>query len=633
MYCYGVKVNNAQMEETLIDSERFETTFEEHGDEYDRFSYVVVFNLDGEYVDVVPYLYARSIVYNLLTVIPVDRYPSLTQWSVHGELLQLCSHAPKTIIRLVNQRVNILNDLHQELNDLQTVGIMEQSQLSFKFQSYLKLINVGSHTGEGVFWLPENYMEDESDMVREYEEGYEEYMRRRICGHIRARPLPMAHLIPISHSDAVKATELVDKLGKLSKVENTHLVTLFKDRHLSHNGLKTLMLEEFRCVKNELPIDGNSSFVFNREHLSNGYYTVPYDDACQNLRYYVGNYFDDLDLSQTFITGSAISASIIRSSLDGTWSDRDNLISLFYPPIITVLSKDDLAALQEDNIALWNMRLIDKDRGIITKNEVTYHFEVKSGADVDMAIDITVSDEEYYNIVKGHYETIKRYYPYVKIRQHLNARGNCNYIIYTDDPQFIPIFRTVEIYRSSFRNICSHHVGAVRGCYTARWSEEPQFYLTASAVYTSHKTSTPNYHYFAGRKSNPQDIIIKNMQRGIGVSDCILKSIVDEYMNAKHINISKFPFYKGKNVKYSIFSAPLEYPKIREILQREREIREQEARREEARAHRRQLARNARLQRERERQAERQLWSLFHNRVDVPVEHLEPGVTLYDQTH
>lgn len=87
-------------------------------------------------------------------------------------------------------------------------------------------------------------------------------------------------------------------------------------------------------------------------------------------------------------------------------------------------------------------------------------------------------------ITQRHFDVIRHYYPYVKIREYTKPKGDWNYVIYTDDPRYIPVFRTVEIYRSSFRNICSNHVGAVRGCFTSRWSQRPEFYLTSSAVMT-----------------------------------------------------------------------------------------------------------------------------------------------------
>ena len=298
--------------------------------------------------------------------------------------------------------------------------------------------------------------------------------------------------------------------------------------------------------------------------------TVPTEEAHERLQFYTGFYLKDLDLSKSFITGSSITASLINTSIDDhlrSWEDR---IGLLYPKVLTQLNDDDYIFLTHENITLWDIRALSKDEGIMTKGDRKISFTIKEGSDVDIAVDNTVSDDEYQQIAFGHFEVIKRYYPYVKIQQYIKPKGDWNYIIYTDDPLYIPVFRNVEIYRSSFRNICSHHVGSVRGCFTSRWSDKPQFYITASAMWTSLYHATPNYHYFAGRKSSPQDIIIKNIQRGINISDAVLCDIIKTYTNSNNIEFSPFPFYRGFNVPYSVFSASLEWPYIQKSLLRKK---------------------------------------------------------------
>ena len=297
-----------------------------------------------------------------------------------------------------------------------------------------------------------------------------------------------------------------------------------------------------------------------------------------------------MDLTRTFITGSAIAASIIKCKDNNFNIVDEDAIDLYYPKILTCLDDEDAEKLRQENINLWDIRILSETQGVMTKGEIQYPFTVKPGADIDMAIDNSVTDDEYRAIAMKHFETIKTFRPYIKIKEYIKPLGDWNYVIYTDDPEYIAIFRTIEIYRSSFRNICSHHVGAVRGCYTSRWSNknaspEPQFYLTASAVLTSLDQSTPNYHYFAGRKSNPQDIIIKYMLRGISVNDHVLESMISTYMAFKDIHLSPLPFYEGRNIPYSLFALHLEYG---HILTFRRKTREEEERRERDRAYRRQ---------------------------------------------
>jgi hypothetical protein len=177
-------------------------------------------------------------------------------------------------------------------------------------------------------------------------------------------------------------------------------------------------------------------------------------------------------------------------------------------------------------------------------------------------VDNTVTDDQYRAIAASHFETIRKYYPAVAIREYTKPKGDWNYVIYMTDLTLVPYFRQVEIYRSSFRNICSHHVGAVRVAYTSHWSNAgavPHFYCTASAMWTFKYHQTPNYHYFAGRKSNPQDIIIKYKMRGIDVADEVLKELIDHYIVQRNIVIRVLPFYSGRNVPYSLFAAAQEY--------------------------------------------------------------------------
>lgn len=560
---------------TIIDGDILESTFEKFGTEFDRFVYVSLFTPDFTFVKTVPFMYARNItgVFQQLSVMEADRFPILKEYSVNGELLYMLTTNSEPIIRLVQGQMDTIPLVYQELRDYRELGPLShdtKKQLEDRLITFFKRIKVGNVDGESIYWLPENYGDDpDMDVVENGD--YEDYIRRVICGHVKNRRLPMAHLLHVPSEHIPMVQEFIRELPRASPfIQQTHFVPLFRDLpRLNNSGLKTLMCEEFRCVKNDEKISGDAPFIFTDDHLEGNKKTVSPQEARANLRYYMGDYFDELDLSQSFITGSAISASIIRSGWVHDEFSRELLIELLYPKLITKLTPENETRIRNDNINLWNTMVLSESEGVMVKGPDNIHFTIKPGSDVDIAVDNTVSDEEYRDIVKRHFDTIKRCYSYVKIREYPKPKGDWNYVIYTDDPDYIPVFRTVEIYRSSFRNICSHHVGAVRGCFTSRWSEEPQFYLTASAVWTSVHTSTPNYHYFAGRKSNPQDVILKNMCRGILVADEALTQIMRDYKEHNHIHSARFPFYKGRNVSYSIFAAPLEYPLVRAEIERE----------------------------------------------------------------
>lgn len=593
------------IDDNLDDSDYFTNM----SSEYDRFTYVIVCYPNGSFYQAVPYMYARNIarVRESLSLISVDDYIEHEQYAIKGELLKLLSLNPIMICSLIAKQDNILLSLHQELIELENLEMLDghcAESLGKRLISFLKIVKVGNYDGDGIFWLPENYLGEEADDIEINEdEDEDDYTRRVICRHIKQVRLPMAHIIPIPQDRMNMMNELISSIGEYNTdlkriAQLSHFVPLFRNRgDITKAGLKILMAEEFRCVKNEEYVDNKSLFIFDSEQLDMNHETIPTYQAIYNLRYYVGDYFDALDLSNSFITGSSITASLICTQRDSTYDSRETMIDLLYPKVITDIPEQVIDDLREDNINLWNINAVSDTIGIMTKGTDTIKFTIKSGSDVDIAVDNTVTDDEYAAIAIKHFEVIRKYYPYVKMREIVKPKGDCNYVIYTDNPNYIPVFRVVEIYRSSFRNICSHHVGSVRGCYTSKWSKDPKFYLTASGVLTSMTNATPNYHYFAGRKSNPQDIIIKNRQRGIMCLDEVLNTIMDRYCDQMDIKGSHMPFYFGRKVSYSIFATALEYPFVSEKRrkERERQIKAEQAAREKH-------ERKVRSNQERERQ-------------------------------
>lgn len=471
-------------EYTIIDGDMLEDIFEDFSEMFDRFTHVIVCNQVGIFFRTVPYVYARNIsrVRDLLRIVPLNEYPALSEYAIKDELLQLKINNPALICSLVEKQDNILPILHQELRELESLEMLEEiyaRSLISRLTAFLKTVRVGNYDGDGIFWLPENYGGDSDHIEREDGEDYEDYTRRVICTHIKSRRLPMVHLIPVPEDRGRMLLELIDSLRHYPKgnllysiAQLSYFAPLFRNRH-GTRIFTVLMAEEFRCVKNEEKIDGNASFVFNSAQLDIVEQTVETNIAIDNLRYYVGDYFDDLDLSQSFITGSAITASLMRTNIDYIYENRELMIDLLYPKVLTQLEEKDANELRNDNINLWNINALSENQGIAVKGSKEIYFIIKSGSDVDLVIDNTVSDEDYRRIARTHFDVIRKYYPYVKIREYTKPKGDWNYLIYTDDPIYITVFRTVEIYRSSFRNICSHHVGAVRGCYTSIWSDKP----------------------------------------------------------------------------------------------------------------------------------------------------------------
>lgn len=393
-------------EHTIIDGDILEDTFEDKSGTFDRFAYVIVSDPSGHGTHVVPYIYARNIsrVRESLTIIPMDVHPDFENYSVRGNLLQVITQNPTLLCSLVEKQDAIIPALHQELQELEQLEMLDRESarsLSQRLTAFMKTMKIGDYSGDGIFWLPENYHGDSDTLYQEPDEEYEDYMRRIICTHIKSRPLPMAHIIPVSEEKLNMVNDLISSLSNYEEdindiIQYTHFVVLFCNRTpLNYSGLKTLMTEEFRCVKNEENVDGSAIFVFNQTQLDIHEKTIRSDRAHDNLRYYVGDYLDEMDLSHSFITGSAITASLIKTSRDYDIQSREVLIDILYPKVLTHLDPENKALLQIENINLWNIRATSDTEGIMTKGSETVSFTIQPGSDVDIAVDNTIPDEEY----------------------------------------------------------------------------------------------------------------------------------------------------------------------------------------------------------------------------------------------
>jgi hypothetical protein len=574
------------------DSVILENTFSDHTGKHDYFPHLIVTDLSLNPKGVVKYIYA---IYNQriregIGYAPAQNFPGYEEYAVNGNVIYFPSSQPDIFIGIINRRENFIPDLYQEVREAGQVEILDEAtadSIIVRLISFLSTMKIGSYNGQGIMWYPENYQGSIDEAEQRPNEEYEEYTRRRICNHIKSRPLPMARFPSIPEEHIQYLNEMMSSLANHRDITNvvskSYFATVFRHRSdMNVFALRSLMTDEFRCIKNNEVVDNNSIFIFTDEQLDTYGTTIPTKEARNILRMYVGDYLDQLDLSRSYITGSAMTAAIIQTRRHNELK-VDEMIAIHYPVILTSMSTSDLSRFHDgENINLWNPRAISTKEGVLSKGAESISFTIRPGSDVDIAIDNSVTDEEYDQIANRHYEIIRQYHPYVKMQKIMKPRGDWNYVIYTDDPQFLPIFRTVEMYRTTFRNICSHHVGAVRGCYTSRWTESPQFYLTASAIYTSHAHATPNYHYFAGKKSTPQDVIVKNLQRGIDVLDQVLGEIIADYMRTKNIELSYLPFYLGKNVPYSIFAAGIEYSYAIETLRRRQLKRQKEIERNNA---------------------------------------------------
>lgn len=151
--------------------------------------------------------------------------------------------------------------------------------------------------------------------------------------------------------------------------------------------------------------------------------------------------------------------------------------------------------------------------------ERTVTLDVLSGADLDMSV-VVNTDKEFDDVARGHYDVIRAHYPEAVLKKVTREGSDERYNWSITAPSQAPTnpnFRPVEMYRASLNHVVTHHVAMVRGGFTALFSEEPQFIMTASLVISMVNLATPNYYYFASRKTTPQLVVMKYLMRGFSL--------------------------------------------------------------------------------------------------------------------
>lgn len=569
-----------------------------------RFSKILLCNMNSDAVKMIPTVIinnlqsltrypeelkisriSTSYFQNILTV-DANKYPEYSNDAIDDKLLICKVPNPDLIINAIDKHEAMLHDLHKELmnfSEFEAKDPVIKEYFQMKLNAFMRMYLIRRYHGRGIFWSDANYDTRGKDPVLD-NENLEQSTHDQLCYEIKSQLLPMAYVHKFDPELESKMMDIIkfayiNYFDQSDWIHMSHFAPLLRyNPTISASSLAPLIAAEFRAIKSEEIIDNNSSFIFNNELIDlaskipdnhSVKRTHSTSDALNNLRYYVGKYLDSLDLSKSFITGSAITAALFKCKVNKLPNHpkievpAQDIIDIHFPILLTEMSPEDKKLAITRGPASLKINIRSETEGdilIVTQTEMKeIKFKISTGSDVDIVVDNTVSDYEYRAIANDHYRKILQFYPYAKIKESNKSDGDWNYYIYTDDPLYLNYFRTVEIYRSSFRNICCHHVGSVRGCYTARFSELPQFYLTASAMYTAIMGVSPNYHYFSGKKSKPQDVLIKNMQRGFFPENKAIDKVIREYMRLKGIKLSFLPFYKGENVPYSIFASSKEY--------------------------------------------------------------------------
>lgn len=264
------------------------------------------------------------------------------------------------------------------------------------------------------------------------------------------------------------------------------------------------------------------------------------------LHFMLGFDPEELDLSQSAITGSATSFVFAPEQLDKEYSEH-----IITPLGVMSPIHDDFSSPHR---TLFNCKDPILPFGAITPEgtlQVLHYtsetesteLELKHMHDIDIAVIANTKSrygqevqDELDEIVHRHYEVFKRHYPHCQLKKldRGPATGgfqNYNWAIYTQDREEFARLPTIEFYPSTLAGICSHHVAPVRTCWTAAYQPAglPQRPIMTASAYRAHLLRELNdFNYFASHKTFPQEIIVKYIRRGYGLGPHCPRTIVSE---------------------------------------------------------------------------------------------------------
>jgi hypothetical protein len=353
--------------------------------------------------------------------------------------------------------------------------------------------------------------------------------------------------------------------------------------------LEHLLSEEVTRRASE-PVTLASPYVLTlRELIALGVPHAPESEAraFERLDTYVGGYLRELDLSKTLVTGSAIAAALIATDVEAalavttrsyaltretTAPSRAQLafvdakapdaferyLASYYPTTRTVPRDRDAYArlvrlLCHHSRWSWHSHApatleYETDGAVLTvtarlgASEERAVLDMHIGADVDMAV-VVDTNEAFDAVARAHHAVIRARYPEAALA--VVPRGDPARYSWSITCAGSHTFRPVELYRASFDHVATHHVGMVSGAYTALFaaegSEAPQFVVTARLALSMARLATPNYYYFASRKTTPQDVVVKYLRRGFGLSAFPpdLRCAIQKYADRDKVHVGR----------------------------------------------------------------------------------------------
>lgn len=233
------------------------------------------------------------------------------------------------------------------------------------------------------------------------------------------------------------------------------------------------------------------------------------DAAVDRLRAFVGPMFDDLDLSECMLTGSAMAYAIgiarVTSSAD------------LYSVCNAVPVDDDMweVLLARDCKTCRVISPVKDGKAFVSaidcaKREfVTFQAHIGAGADLDIAVP---DETRLKTVAVAVLAATQKHFPDAHMVC-VPVGGGSKYCIEPGAKSFLRM-RRIELYHASPGHVWSHHVPPVRAMFTSIGSAGPRFLMTASAVECYLSGEISSFNYFASKKVFPQEVIAKYMRRG-----------------------------------------------------------------------------------------------------------------------
>ena len=243
---------------------------------------------------------------------------------------------------------------------------------------------------------------------------------------------------------------------------------------------------------------------------------LPIDKIKERLNEFVGGYLQDLDLSKSAITGSAMAICPIVTELEQRKGFSRTLTEL-YGTTSTKLESGNFAELihkyHDNSSEQFDIKETESEIVVLDRLEQKYtKFKIISGTDVDILVN-TKDTKEFDNIAKKHIDVIQKRFPQVIVKEITTHNGNHKYKLYFPKHEQ----RDVEIYQSDVDTIATYHMGCVRAYYSTIHGSE-QLTCYPSYMITMFTGKSPDVRFVPGSK--PINMITKKYSlRGIDLAN------------------------------------------------------------------------------------------------------------------